>query len=162
MNKLDLKPSHLRRIKSLAVLEDSQLVTFLNYIELVSYPQSGPVVKEGQRGDSMFLVLEGELRVFSTQKSGEMLFLRILSAGDSFGEVALLTQGLRSASVEAVKPSLLVKISAASLKKLMEVSPPLAAQFLYHLARSLGRQLGDVTTRLRANREFANAVTFIQ
>jgi len=162
MNKSELKPSHLRRIKSLALLEDAQLETFLNYIELVSYPQSGPVVKEGQRGDSMFLVLEGELRVYSKQKNAELLFLRILAAGDSFGEVGLLTQGPRSASVEAVKPSLLVKISAASLQKLVNACPSLAAQFLYHLARSLGRQLGDVTTRLRTNREFANAVTFIQ
>jgi CRP-like cAMP-binding protein len=162
MLKSDLKPAHLRRIKSLAMLTDKQLASFLDYVEILECPHSGTIFKEGQRGDAMFLILEGELRVYSTQKSGEVLFLRILSAGDAFGEIALLTQAVRSASVEAVKQSLLVKISAAALDQLLAAEPPLAAQFLYHLARSLGRQLGDLTHRLRNQRDFTNAMTFIQ
>src|SRR2546425_9583960 len=162
MDKPKLRPAHLRRIKSLAMLNDTQLESFLDYIEIVVCKHSGTVFKEGQRGDAMFLILDGELRVYSTQKGGEVMFLRILSAGDAFGEIALLTQGPRSASVEAVKQSLLVKVSASSLQKLVSKEPALAAQFLYHLAKSLGRQLSDLTTRLRTQREFANAVTFIQ
>jgi CRP-like cAMP-binding protein len=162
MEKPYLKPAHLRRIKSLALLSDNQLTSFLDYIEIVSCPHSGKIFVEGERGDAMFLVLEGELRVYSKQKSGDMLFLRILSAGDAFGEVALLTEGRRTASVEAVQQSLLVKLSSASLQELISEQPGLAAQFLYHLARTLGKQLGELTTRLRTQREFPNAVTFLQ
>jgi CRP-like cAMP-binding protein len=162
MDKSNLKPAHLRRIKSLASLTDSQLESFLDYIEIIECPHSGRIFIEGQRGDAMFLVLEGEMRVYAKEKSGEVMFLRILSAGDAFGEVALLTEGHRTASVEAVKQSLLIKISAPSLQKLMVDEPGLAAQFLYYLARTLGRQLGELTTRLRAHREFPAAVTFLQ
>jgi CRP-like cAMP-binding protein len=162
MDRSKLKPAHLRRIKSLALLSDSQLEVFLDYIQLVVCPHSGSIFREGQQGDSMYLILDGEMRVYGKQRTGEVLFLRALQAGDSFGEVALLTAGPRSASVEAMKQSLLLKISAASLQKLLDAEPALAAQFLYHLARSLGRQLSDVTTRLRAQREFKAPFAFIQ
>ncbi len=162
MDRIDLKPAHLRRIKSLALLTDRQLETFFNYIEIVVCPHSGIIFKEGQRGDSMYLVLEGELRVYSRQKSGEVMFLRILGAGEAFGEIALLTEKPRSASVEAMKESILVKISDAALKKLLAEEPALAAQFLYHQAKTLGRQLDDLTTRLRAQRDYKDIVTFIQ
>src|SRR6266481_4813832 len=115
MHKSNLRPAHLRRIKSLALLNDKQLESFLDHVEVLALPHSGSIIKEGQPGDSMFLILEGELRVYSKQTNGEILFLRLLHAGDAFGEVGLLTRGKRSASVEAVKESLLLKISAASL-----------------------------------------------
>jgi CRP-like cAMP-binding protein len=162
MDITELKPAHVRRIKSLALLSDKQLESFLNCVELVVLEHSANIFKERERGDSMFLILDGEVRVFSKQKNGEILFLRALQAGDAFGEIALLTQGPRSASAEAMKQSLLLKISAASLQKLMRIEPALAAQFLYHLARSLGRQLTDLTTRLRTQRDFGNAFSFIR
>lgn len=162
MDASTLKPAHVRRIKSLALLSDSQLEAFLKCVEFVQLAHSASIFKEGQRGDSMFLILEGEVRVFSKQKNGEVLFLRMLQAGDALGEVALLTEGPRSASAEAVKESLLLKISAASLQKLIGAEPAVAAQFLYHLARSLGRNLSDVTARLRRQRDFGDTFSFIQ
>ena len=162
MDASTLKPAHVRRIKSLALLSDSQLEAFLKCVEFVQLAHSANIFKEGQRGDSMFLILEGEVRVFSKQKNGEVLFLRMLQAGDALGEVALLTEGPRSASAEAVKETLLLKISAASLQKLIASEPALAAQFLDHLARSLGRNLSDVTARLRRQRDFGDTFSFIQ
>jgi len=162
MDKSTLKPAHLRRIKSLALLNDDQLAAFLDFVELVPCAYSDTLFKEGQPGDSMFLILEGKMRVYIKQKSGEVLFLRILNAGDAFGEVALLNQAARSASVEAVESSVLIKISSATLQKIISEQPALAAQFLYHLARSLGHQLGDLTTKLRAQREYAGIISFLQ
>ena len=162
MDKPNLKPAHVRRIKSLALLGDSQLEAFIRCVEFATYERSANIFKEGQRGDSMFLILDGEVRIYSKQKNGEMLFLRMLQAGDAFGEVALLTEGARSASAEAAKETLLLKISADSLQKLIATEPALAAQFLYHLARSMGRNLSDVTTRLRRQKEFGDAINFIQ
>jgi CRP-like cAMP-binding protein len=160
MDKSSLKPGHLKRIKSLASLDDTQLAAFLNYIEVLNLAQPASLFKEGQPGDSMFLILEGQMRV-STQKrnSDELLFLRKLEAGDSFGEIALLSQAPRSATVEATQNSVLIKISAASLQKLLSEQPALAAQFLYHLAKTLGRELSDLTTKLRVRSEQADLLS---
>jgi CRP-like cAMP-binding protein len=162
MDKSTLKPAHLRRIKSLALLNDEQLAAFLDFVELVPCAYSDTLFHEGQPGDSMFLILEGKMRVYLKQKSGEVLFLRILNAGDAFGEVALLNHAVRSASVEAVESSVLIKISSATLQKIISQQPALAAQFLYHLARTLGHQLGDLTTKVRAQREYADIISFLQ
>jgi len=162
MNKSNLKPGHLRRIKSLALLNDEQLTAFLDFVDVVTCPHSGTLFKEGQSGDSMFLILDGQMRVYTKTRKGEILFLRMLEAGDAFGEVALLNQAPRSASVEAVRETVLIKITSASLQKLLAEHPALAAQFLYHLAKSLGRQLGDLTLKLRARSEQADIISFIQ
>jgi CRP/FNR family transcriptional regulator, cyclic AMP receptor protein len=162
MDKSNLKPGHLRRIKSLALLNDDQLVAFLDFVDIVTCANSGTLFKEGQSGDSMFLILDGQMRVYTKTRKGEILFLRMLDAGDAFGEVALLNQAPRSASVEAVRETVLIKMTSASLQKLLAEHPALAAQFLYHLARSLGRQLGDLTIKLRARSEQADILSFLQ
>jgi CRP/FNR family transcriptional regulator, cyclic AMP receptor protein len=162
MDKSTLKPTHLRRIRSLAQLGDEQLNVFLNFVELVSCAYSETLFHEGDPGESMFLILEGKLRVYVRQKNNEVTVLRIMNAGDAFGEVALLNQAARSASIEAVESSLLLKISAAALQKLISEQPVLAAQLLYHLAKSLGHQLTDLTTKLRAQRDYAHLVSFLQ
>ena len=117
MNKSTIKPAHLRRIKSLALLDDEQLAAFLDFVELVPCALSDTLFHAGQPGDSMFLILEGKMRVYIKQKSGEVFFLRILNAGDAFGEVALLNHAVRSASVEAVESSVLIKISSSDTAK---------------------------------------------
>ncbi len=160
MDKSSLKPGHLKRIKSLALLDDNQLASFLDYIEVVNLSQSARLFQEGQPGDSMFLILEGQMRV-STRKrnSDESLLLRMLAAGDAFGEIALLSHAPRSATVEATQHSVLIRISADSLQKLLSEQPALAAQFLFHLANTLGRQLGDLTTKLRARSEQVDLIS---
>jgi CRP/FNR family transcriptional regulator, cyclic AMP receptor protein len=162
MDKSSLKPGHLRRIKSLALLNDEQLAAFLDYVDVVSCERSATLFREGQSGDSMFLILDGQMRVFIKKKNGEVVLLRLLESGDAFGEVALLNQAPRSANVEAVRDSVLIKISATKLQKLVADQPAVAAQFLYHQARALGRQLTDLTTKLRAIRDNADMVSFLQ
>ena len=162
MDKSNIKPCHLRRIKSLALLNDEQLAAFLDYVEVVSCTQNATLFREGQMGDYMVFILEGQMRVYLKQERGEVMGLRLLDAGDAFGEVGLMTQAKRSASVEAVMNCTLIKMTSASLQRLIAEQPAMAAQFLYHQARILGRQLTDLTTQLRARREHADMLTFLQ
>jgi CRP-like cAMP-binding protein len=154
MDKKSLKPGHLRRIKSLALLEDGQLAAFLNYIEVLNLSQSAILFYEGQPGDSMFLILEGQLRVFIQKRNNDQpLLLRMLEAGDAFGEIALLTQAPRSATVEVTQNCVLIKVSPDALQRLVTEQPSLAAQFLFQVAKTLGRLLNDTTTKLRIHSE---------
>lgn len=162
MDKSNLKPGHLRRIKALALLTDEQLAAFLNYVEVMVCERSMTLVQEGQPGDSMFLILEGQMRVYIKTRGGAVIFLRMLAAGDAFGEVALLNQTARSASVEVVQNSVLLKITSASLNQLIAEQPSAAAPFLHHLARTMGRQLSEMTNKLRAKTEQPDMLSFLQ
>jgi len=59
----------------------------------------------------------------------------------------------RTATIEVAQSSVLIKITAGALYKLMAEQPAIAAQFLFHIARSLGVELGSLTTKLRARTE---------
>ena len=140
MDKSQLKPGNLRRIKSLALLTDEQLVVFLDHVEVVECAQTATLFREGQSGDSMYLILEGQMRVSTAKRNSDgSLFLRQLEAGDEFGEIALITHAPRTATLEATQRSVLIKVSSATLQKLMSEHPALAAQFLYHVAKTLAR-----------------------
>jgi CRP/FNR family cyclic AMP-dependent transcriptional regulator len=160
MDKSRLKPGHLKRIKSLAVLDDVQLASFLNFVEVVNLTPAASLFREGQLGDSMFLILEGQMRIsIEKRNSHEALLLRILEAGDAFGEIALLGRTPRSATVEAMQNTVLIQITADALQRLMSEQPALAAQFLFHLAKNLGRELNDLTVKLRTRSEQADLLS---
>lgn len=148
-----LKPSVLRRVKVLADFDDSHLTRFVDFMEVQNARQFADIVKQGQPGDAMYLVLEGELRV-RIMISGKESVLTTLNAGDFFGEISLFDHGPRSADVIANKDSILLKVSASSFQKLMDEAPELAAPFLLAMGRTL-------TSRIRAdNKRFRDSVTF--
>ena len=148
-----VKTGMLRRVKILADLNEDQLERFVSFMEVNPVRQWSEIVKQGQSGDAMFLVLEGELRV-RLMINGKETILATLLAGECFGEIALYDQGPRSADVVANSDSLLVKISAASFEHLAGEAPDLATPFL----RAVGKTL---TARIRAdNKRFGDSVKF--
>src|SRR5439155_12808144 len=57
-----IKPGSLRRMKIFADMDEKHLESFLQYMELVPFKQFDEVVRKGDLGNAMFLVLQGELR----------------------------------------------------------------------------------------------------
>ena len=148
-----IEPRALRRIKILATLTDDQLERFAQFTEMQKVPQWAIIVRQGEHGDSMFFILEGELRVRINVMGNETI-LTTLSAGDFFGDISLIDQGPRSAEVVANTDSMVVKISAAALDELAKAAPEIATPFL----RALGRTL---SARIRAdNKRYGDSVKF--
>jgi NTE family protein len=95
--------------------------------------------RQGDPGDSLYVVLTGRLEIV-IESGGEPKVIRILGRGDSVGELALLTESPRSASVRARRDSELLHVTRDHFAKLLEQRPEFAAG----LTRVLGRQLRDV------------------
>jgi hypothetical protein len=148
-----LDPRALRRIKILAGMTDDQLERFAQFVEVERVPQWSVIVKQGDPGDTMYFILEGELRV-RLNVMGKETLLATLGAGDFFGDVSLFDQGPRSADVVANSDSLVVKISAAAFDELAREAPEIATPFL----RAVGRTL---SARIRTdNKRYGDAVKF--
>jgi hypothetical protein len=142
-----IRPGSLRRIKVLAELADEHLMSFARYLDVRVVPQYTEVVKAGETGDSMFMLLEGELRV-RVMVHGKESILATLEPGESFGELALLDEGKRSADVVANVESTVLEISRSGLRKLFDEAPALAAPFTHALARATAARLRTTNRRV--------------
>jgi CRP-like cAMP-binding protein len=128
---LGIQPGSLRRIKMLSEVEDNLLASLLPYLEVVQAPAFEPVVTKGDHGDALFMVLEGELRARVMSADGHELTLSTIGVGECFGELALVDHAPRSADVVANQRSVLIKVSAAALRKMFAEAPALAAPFSF-------------------------------
>lgn len=154
-SEVGIQPKVLRRIRVFSTLSDEQLHKFMGYVEVFPVPQWKLVVKQGDPGDAMFLVLDGEVRVRLMIMSKETL-LTTLTMGEFFGEVSLFDHGPRSADVVANKDSLLLRLSAVAFNKLAQEDPDLASPFLRSICKTL-------TGRIRAdNKRFREAIRLMR
>jgi len=133
---LGLATSALRSVKLFARFGEGQIRSFLRYLEEVQVPQFGHLVRKGQRGDAMYVVLEGELRAL-TIVEGKETTLATIGAGDCFGEVSLLDQGPSSADVIANRDSRLLRLSRAAFERLILEAPDFAVPLLLALSRGV-------------------------
>ena len=108
------------------------------------------IVREGESGQDMFVVAAGELKVV---KSGLGIDeeLATLEPGDTFGEIALLDSGARSASVTAVTSSTLLQFERRNLIKIPEVS----LKLYRNVATMVASRLRDTSARVILAKETA-------
>jgi hypothetical protein len=143
----------LRRVKILGGLAEEQLDRFARFVEAAKFPQWSVIVKQGEPGDSMYFVLDGELRVRINVMDKESI-LATLGIGEFFGDISLFDHGPRSTDVVANSDSLLGRLSAAAFTRLSQEAPEIATPFLLAVAKTL-------TSRIRAdNKRFTDWVKF--
>lgn len=151
-----IRPGILRRVKILGGLSDAQLTRFAQFMELVPAPQWSVVVKQGDHGDTMYMILEGELRA-RLLAGGRETILTTLSAGEFFGDLSLFDHGPRSADVVANVDSTLLKVSASGFEKLIQEAPDLAAPFLLSTIKTLSARIRADNKRLHDSMSFSVA-----
>ena len=117
--------AHIDVIQNLPDAEQRILASLLKPIHVA--PQD-IICQEGETGDYFYLIVKGEAEVCKRDR-----VVAILRAGETFGEMSLLTGEPRSASVKAVSPMDLYQISKEGFEWLLNRSP--------HLARAISRTL---------------------
>jgi len=149
------KPGALRRIKILADLKDAQLAHLADFLEFQEVLQRAEVVRQGEPGDAMFLIMSGELRA-RAMIGGKETILTTFGIGDFFGELSLFDQGPRSADVIANVDSTLLRMSATAFARLTREAPNLATPFLQATSRTLAARIRADNKRLiRISQQFS-------
>jgi len=156
IDKSTITPGMLRRVKALAELSDDQLLRFVEFMEPQTVAQWVQIVKQGETDDSMFLVLEGELRV-RLMIGGKETILATLGAGECFGEIALFDRGPRSADVVSNKASVLLKISSEAFDRLCKEAPELSVPILLAISKTLASRIRADNKRIKDSVNFARA-----
>jgi CRP/FNR family cyclic AMP-dependent transcriptional regulator len=110
-----------------------------------SYPMHAILINEGDTTDSLFILLSGRVKVYSTNADGKEVVITIRGAGEYVGELAL-DGGVRSASVMTLEPTTCSVVSGASLREFIAAHPDFAS----HLIRRLIRRVRQATESVKS------------
>jgi len=110
-----------------------------------SFPKNTLVICEGDQSDSLYLIISGKVKVFLSDEEGKEVTLNIQSKGEYFGELAILDEAPRSASVMTTEETKLAILSKSAFDKCMEEHPAMALVIM----RGLARRLRDLTENVR-------------
>ncbi len=110
-----------------------------------SFAPQDYMVRQGDLGRTMYLILEGGAQVEYVTEEGHRMMLRDLSEGHTFGEVALVNEAARTASVVATAPTRVLALDWASLERSRRVFP---TRLFLNISRILGTRLASTTAQL--------------
>ncbi|MDH4191714.1 MAG: cyclic nucleotide-binding domain-containing protein [Betaproteobacteria bacterium] len=112
-----------------------------------SVPRSSMVMAAGDPTDSLYIVISGRLKVMMSDAEGKEVILSILGPGEFFGEMGLIDDAPRSASVVAIEPCELLAISKRDFKKCMAENFDMTMALmrgLVHRLRDADRKIGSL------------------
>ena len=121
--------------------EDDSFQTLKTIAEEHNYKAGATVFAEGDAADGMYLILEGSALIIRKTKTGEERTVAIVNEGQSFGEIGLLVDRPRQATVAAGTDLKVLKITSSVLNLLHKSAPDMAYMVYQVLARSLAEQL---------------------
>lgn len=123
-------------VKAFQGLTPAEITDLLGSCEKCSYAAGAHIVKEGNIGAHMYIILNGEAIVTKSGRDGEVELAR-LSSADSFGEMALADNEARSASVVADTDCVLVRIN----DQVINSRPEIGVKVYRNIARVLSARL---------------------
>ncbi|MBL8481744.1 MAG: ATP-binding cassette domain-containing protein [Rhodocyclaceae bacterium] len=136
-DRVAIASERLRRIPILAGLDDTLLAELAPRFATEMYPAGRDVIQEGDPGDRFYLIARGRLDVLKRSGGVESKRLATLADGDHFGEVALLRDAPRNATVRALVPSVLLSLARGEFSRLLARYPGISAQ-LHETLRERG------------------------
>jgi len=125
-----------------AALDDSQLRRLAEVAAIRQHRKGQLVFLEGDAADSMYVVVSGSLKIVSTSEDGQELVLAVVGPKETFGEMAIADDGARSASVQAITDSVLLRLPVADVLQRSEETPAILRVVLKSLATVVRRLTG--------------------
>ena len=139
----------LRSIPLFRRVSEGDLEELATHLIERRFPKNATVVEEGLPGDYMYVIREGRVKVTKASEDGREKIMNFLEAGAFFGDMALLGNETRSASVKTLEESVLLALSRRDFIDLLRQSPDLALSVIEELAN-----------RLRETNEQARSLSF--
>jgi serine/threonine protein phosphatase PrpC/CRP-like cAMP-binding protein len=147
VREVNLKIETIRNMPLFKFLNYKELVRIMNITEMVDVEVGDPIIKEGEEGEELYIILQGKVKVHK----GETEIVG-LKTGDHFGEMALIDKAKRSADVSALEPTRLLKVSRNDFFQIIRNEPPLATKLLWSFLQVLSERLRTTSEELSGAR----------
>ncbi|MGH9399692.1 MAG: cyclic nucleotide-binding domain-containing protein, partial [Thermoanaerobaculia bacterium] len=143
-----LSARSLDRMPLFSGIPKEELVSVLTTVRPERVAPGQVIVREGEPGDTLYLIVQGTMRVSTRGQEGEDVALATLGAGDFFGEVALLTGRPRTATVAALTETELLALDRATVNKLRGRHPAIDASLAEFHSRRAERTVEALVERM--------------
>jgi CRP-like cAMP-binding protein len=140
----------LRRVALFEGMTSAQLRKLGAALVEVQYPISNHIFREGDTGTSMFIIVEGKVRISKMVPGIGEEALAILERGQYFGEMSLIEDGPRSADAIAHTSCVLYELDRDKLDQVMFTDKELAYVLLWTFVRTLSTRLRETNDKIRA------------
>ena len=132
---------HLREIGLFGALSDEVLEHLARTLGTLRVQPGDVLFREGDPGREMFVVLDGEVEVMKKSRRGREMRVALLGPSDCFGEMSLIDVQPRSATVRAVAPTRLLRVSSEDFDALYRHDLKSYTLIILNVARDLSRRL---------------------
>lgn len=137
----------LARVPMFENLMVSDVEFLLDELREVTVEPGDWVVRQGERGDGMYLIEDGEVEVVLDQE-GEYQVVATMGKSEYFGEMSLINQKPRSASVRARSESTLLFLSERNFNRMVSGESSTASKIVFNIARELSDRLRDMNRQM--------------
>ena len=137
----------LRNVPLFAGFTDEQLAMLAAVITRRGVPRGAMLMAEGDPTDSLYIIISGRLKVMMGEADGKEVILALLGPGEIVGEMGLIDDSPRSATVIAIEPSELLSISKREFRKCLAENFDMAMGVMRGLVRRLreaDRKIGSL------------------
>jgi len=137
----------LKQVPLFALLSLEQLEAIQQISQELEYVANETIIREGDRGGDLYLLLEGEVRVVKGAGTAQERLLGTVAAIGYFGEMAALDNEPRSATVVAARPSRMLRLESESLKELIHQMPEISFEIMRVLTQRVRKAESQRTDR---------------
>ncbi len=132
----------LANITLFAGLDAQELEQISQHAITRTYPKNSVIINEGDPAESLYVITKGKVKIFLTDETGKEVIINCQNQGEYFGELALIDEAQRSASVMTMEHSTFLVISKHSFRDLLAKCPGIALSLIKDLTRRV-RALTD-------------------
>ncbi len=121
---------------------EEELRTISTHANTKSYPKNTIIINEGDTTNSLYVILSGKVKVFLSDAQGKEVTINLQGPGEYFGELSLLDEAPRSASIMTMEPSQFAIISKPDFDACLTHNPAIALKLIRELTSRI-RQLTE-------------------
>jgi CRP/FNR family cyclic AMP-dependent transcriptional regulator len=130
-------------------LNDKEIALLSKSVEEKVLPSNTPLFFENMIGESMYIVVNGAIKISKMLSEGEERTLTVMEPGDYFGEMALLEEGPRTVSAIVQEQADVLVFKRNAFLEMMTKEPQLAVKVIASMYKSLSSKLRQASPRIQ-------------
>lgn len=143
---MSTKADLIARVPLFSPLEDADLERIANLTQAHTFKKGDVIIREGDKDRRLFVIISGEVEVVKGLGSKKEWRMRVMGPHNYFGEIALIDDSARSASVIAKMETEVLTLDQQNLRQVIEKNPAIAFELLQRLSRRI-RELEEAIAK---------------